>query len=177
MLEHITHTLPPVFDANSRVLILGTMPSPKSREQGFYYGHPQNRFWQVLAQLWGEPLPLTPKDRLEFVLRHHLALWDVLASCFIDGALDSTIRQPEANDIPWILSQAPIRHICTTGGKAAQLYKRYCLPQTGLPALELPSTSPANCRTKLPQLVEAYRPIKQLAESPYENLTKSSQSL
>ena len=146
MTKHVTHTLEPVFNTDSKILILGTMPSPKSREVGFYYTHPQNRFWRVLAELLREPLPETNDERRSFLLRHRIALWDVLASCQIESADDSSIRQPRANDLNLILKQAPIKKLFTTGSKAAQLYKSLCYPQTGLAAVALPSTSPANCR-------------------------------
>ena len=135
------------------------MPSPKSREAGFYYAHPQNRFWRVLAALWGEETPAGTQERLAFARRHHIALWDVLRACSIEGADDGSIRQPEVNDLRQVLERADIRAIFTTGAKAAALYKRYCLPVTGRPAIPLPSTSPANCRVTLDGLTEAYRAI------------------
>ena len=128
------------------------MPSPKSREAGFYYAHPQNRFWRVLAALWGEETPAGTQERLAFARRHHIALWDVLRACSIEGADDGSIRQPEINDLRRVLDRADIRAIFTTGTKAAALYRRYCLPVTGRPAIPLPSTSPANCRATLDDL-------------------------
>lgn len=142
----IVHPLTPIFDKNSKILILGTMPSPKSRENGFYYAHPQNRFWPVLSDVLKEPLPCSNFERRALLIRHGIALWDVLQSCEIQGADDSSIRKPVANDLRSILNNAAIQAIFTTGGKAAQLYKKYCLPETGIEAIELPSTSPANCR-------------------------------
>jgi double-stranded uracil-DNA glycosylase len=142
----ILHTIPPVYDKNSKILILGTMPSPKSREEGFYYMHPQNRFWRVISELLVEPLPKTNDERKTMLLRHGIALWDVLACCEIDGADDGSIKNPVANDLSVILGTAGIKAVFTTGGKAAQLYKKFCLPQTGIEATPLPSTSPANCR-------------------------------
>ena len=159
MIERVLHPLEPVADAGSRELLLGTMPSPKSREAGFYYAHPQNRFWRVLAALWGEETPAGTQERLAFARRHHIALWDVLRACSIEGADDGSIRQPEVNDLRQVLERADIRAIFTTGAKAAALYKRYCLPVTGRPAIPLPSTSPANCRVTLDGLTEAYRAI------------------
>ena len=138
MPEHITHAFPPVYDTESRVLILGTMPSPKSRENGFYYGHPRNRFWKVLADVLSQPLPETNEAKTCFLHRNHIALWDVLASCEIHRADDSSIRNPVPNDFLPILAAAPIRTIFTTGTKAAALYKRYCYPQTRIPAVPLP---------------------------------------
>lgn len=159
MIERVLHPLEPVADAGSRVLLLGTMPSPKSREAGFYYAHPQNRFWRVLAALWGEETPAGTQERLAFARRHHIALWDVLRACSIEGADDGSIRQPEVNDLRQVLDRADIRAIFTTGTKAAALYRRYCLPVTGRPAIPLPSTSPANCRATLDELTQAYRAI------------------
>ena len=159
MIERVLHPLEPVADAGSRVLLLGTMPSPKSREAGFYYAHPQNRFWRVLAALWGEETPAGTQERLAFARRHHIALWDVLRACSIEGADDGSIRQPEVNDLRQVLERADIRAIFTTGTKAAALYRRYCLPVTGRPAIPLPSTSPANCRATLDELTQAYRAI------------------
>ena len=144
--EQVIHPLAPVFDSRSRILILGTMPSPKSRETGFYYGHPQNRFWRVMAELLDEPFPASREERLALALRRHFALWDVLASCVIRGADDGSIREPRANDLSRVLSAAPIEAVFTTGTKAASLYRRLCLPQTSVKAIALPSTSAANCR-------------------------------
>lgn len=160
--QQVIHPLAPVFDAHSRVLILGTMPSPKSRETGFYYGHPQNRFWRMMAELLDEPFPASREERLALALRRHFALWDVLASCVIRGADDGSIREPEANDLSAVLSAAPIEAIFTTGTKAAALYRKLCLPKTGVEAIALPSTSAANCRFySYEQLVKAYAAVKE----------------
>lgn len=166
MSEHVTHTLTPWFDADSRVLVLGTMPSPKSRERGMYYGHPQNRFWPTLAALWQEAVPRTPDDARAFAARHQIALWDVLAACDIDGAADSSIADPVPNDVPWLLAQAPeICAIVTTGKKALTLYEQFLYPRTGITPLALPSTSAAN-RGWWPddKLVGAYRALYDLVE-------------
>lgn len=158
-MEHITHTIEPVFDANSRILILGTMPSPKSRETQFYYGHPQNRFWKVLAAVLEEEVPQTIPEKRELLLGHRIALWDVLAECEITGASDSSIREPVANDLSLILDQAPIQAVFTTGATAWKLYTRLQQPLTGIRAVRLPSTSPANCAVNLEALTEAYQAI------------------
>ena len=158
-MEHIIHTIEPVFNADSRVLILGTMPSPKSREVQFYYGHPQNRFWRVLAAVLGEPVPQTVPEKRELLLRRRIALWDVLAECEITGASDSSIRNPMANDLSVILDHAPIQAIFTTGATAWKLYTKLQQPQTGIRAVRLPSTSPANCAVKMEALIESYRAI------------------
>lgn len=153
----IEHSIDPIFDARSRLLMLGTMPSPKSREQGFFYGHPQNRFWKVLAAVLSAPVPKSIPEKRAFLLEHRIALWDVLASCEIAGASDASIRNPKPNDLRRILDRAPIERIFCTGAKAAQLYRRLCEPTTGIPCLQLPSTSPANAAMRLDDLIEVYR--------------------
>lgn len=165
MREIVTHTFGPVFDAHSRVLVLGSIPSPKSREMGFYYGHPQNRFWSVLAAVFGEELPRSVEERRAFALRNRIALWDVLASCSIEGAEDASIREPEPSDLTMILRVAPIRAIFTTGQKADALYKKYCEPATGMPSRCLPSTSPANRRISTEMLLRAYGAIREVREA------------
>ena len=152
----VNHVFQPVYDRNSRILVLGTMPSPASRQNGFYYSHPRNRFWPVIAGLLGQPLPVTPEEKRLLLLRHGIAMWDVLASCVIAGAEDSSIRQPVVNNLRPILASAPIRAVFTTGGKAHQLYRRYCLAATGIEDIQLPSTSPANCRIGTEALMTAY---------------------
>ncbi len=155
----VTHEFDAFFDKDSRVLILGTIPSPKSREQGFYYGHPQNRFWKVLADVLGEEFPQTVEARKRFLKRNHIALWDVLESCEIKGASDVSIRNARPNDMNRILQAADIRAIFATGAKAAQLYKKLCFPECGVEAVRLPSTSPANCGCSYEKLREAYSQI------------------
>ena len=155
----VTHEFDAFFDEDSRVLILGTIPSPKSREQGFYYGHPQNRFWRVLADVLGEEFPQTVEERKGFLKRNHIALWDVLESCEIKGASDVSIRNARPNDMNRILQAADIRAIFATGAKAAQLYKKLCFPECGVEAVRLPSTSPANCGCSYETLREAYSQI------------------
>ena len=155
----VTHEFDAFFDKDSRVLILGTIPSPKSREQGFYYGHPQNRFWRVLADVLGEEFPQTVEERKGFLKRNHIALWDVLESCEIKGASDVSIRNARPNDMNRILQAADIRAIFATGAKAAQLYKKLCFPECGVEAVRLPSTSPANCGCSYETLREVYSQI------------------
>lgn len=157
--EYVTHNFAPIFDQNSQILMLGTMPSPKSRETGFYYGHPRNRFWKVVSDVCGEPLPESKEDKIQFALRNRIAIWDVLAGCEIAGADDSSIRNPIPNDMNVILERANIKAIFATGTKAAQLYRRHCQPKTGIEVICLPSTSPANCRISYEQLYEAYSQI------------------
>ena len=157
--QSVEHGIPPVFDGRSEVLVLGTMPSPKSREAGFFYGHPQNRFWRVLAALFDEPVPESNAERADLLLRHHIALWDVLASCDIEGASDASIRNARPNDLSRILHAAPVRHVFCTGATSARLYGKLCEPVCGIEAQKLPSTSPANAAWSLSRLVEAYRPV------------------
>lgn len=160
MSEWVNHSgIEPVFDSSSKVLLLGTMPSPKSREAGFYYAHPQNRFWPVLASLFGETVPVGREARRNFALRHGIALWDVLESCHIEGASDASIRGGIPNDLSYVLKAAPIRAVFTTGTTAHRLYQKLCAEKTGVPDMALPSTSPANARMRLADLTQAYQVI------------------
>lgn len=172
--DRVIHPLQPLFDEKSRVLVLGTMPSPKSRERAFYYAHPQNRFWPVMARVLGEELPSTNDARANMLLRHGVALWDVLASCEIAGAIDASIRNPVPNDLSRILCAAPIRTIFATGSTAARLYRRLIEPSLGMPITQLPSTSPANARWGFEALVEAYDVVRQ---ATYETLPTNSSAL
>lgn len=122
-LQHIEHGIPPVFDERSEVLVLGTMPSPKSREAAFFYGHPQNRFWRVLAALFDEPVPEDNAERADLLLRHHIALWDVLESCDIRGASDASIANPHPNDLSRVLEKAPVRRVFCTGATSGALLR------------------------------------------------------
>lgn len=163
--QRVIHTIEPVFDESSRVLVLGTMPSPASREVGFYYGHPQNRFWRVMERLYGLQEHSLDENgsRCAFLLQHRIALWDVLRSCTITGASDASISQPEPNNLARILDVAPIEHVFCTGGKAAALAKRFdgaMLRERGIPLTALPSTSAANARMHLDELVGAYEVIR-----------------
>lgn len=155
-MELLYHNFEPVYDDHSRILILGTFPSVKSREQNFYYGHPQNRFWRLMAELTKEPLPVTIPEKKALLLRHGIAIWDVIAACEIQGSSDSSIRNAVPNDINRILRHAPIETICANGAKAHELYTRYCLPQTHREAVKLPSTSPANAAWTLEKLKETW---------------------
>jgi len=160
----VCHSLEPVYDASSSILILGTIPSPASREAGFYYSHPQNRFWQVLSAVFDEPLPYTNEQKTRLILSHNLALWDVLASCEIDGAEDSSIKKPIANDFAEILAKTQIKTVYTTGDKATLLYKKLCRNATGIESIGLPSTSPANRgRYPLNTLIELYSVLRRKA--------------
>lgn len=161
--NHVTHTIAPIFDGRSRVLVLGTMPSPASRAIGFYYGHPQNRFWRVMEHLFGLPghALVDNAARTAFLLGNGIALWDVLASCSIDGASDASISDPVPNDLTRILDAAPIERVVCTGGTAARLCRRFdgsLLKARGIDVVALPSTSPANARMRLDDLIAAYEP-------------------
>lgn len=162
-LTHVTHEFPPLFDADSEVLILGSIPSPRSRKQGFYYGHPQNRFWKVMAAVLEEPLPETIDEKKAMLLKHHIALWDSLEECDIAGASDSSIKNPVPTDIPALIKKTKIQKIFTTGAAAQKYYDKYQFPLTGIPAVKLPSTSPANCAVKTETLVKEYSAIPDTA--------------
>lgn len=155
----LQHPIAPVFDAKSRLLILGTFPSVKSRETMFYYGHPQNRFWRVLASVYQEPEPKTVEEKRALLLRRHVALWDVIACCDVSGSADSSIKNVVPNDMRIVLNGSSVQRVFTNGKKAKALYDRYIRPQTGLEALCLPSTSPANASWSLQRLCEAWRQL------------------
>ena len=152
-MEHLIHTIPPVYDENSRILILGSFPSVRSRAAEFFYGHPQNRFWPLIARLTGSGIPYTNDEKKALPLSNHIALWDVAASCEITGSSDATMRSVVPNDITPILETADIKAIFTNGGKATELYKRHIEPKVKISAFSLPSTSPANARMRLNCLV------------------------
>ena len=156
----IVHPIPPIFDYNSRILILGSFPSVKSRAEGFFYGHPQNRFWKLLASVFEEALPSSIEEKTAFLLRHHIALWDVIRSCEIEGSSDSSIRNVTANDLNVILSAAEIQSIYVNGKTAQKYYRKYAEPIVGRAAICLPSTSPANAAWDLERLTQAWKTIR-----------------
>lgn len=158
MTQYETHAHPfePVVDENCNILILGSFPSVKSRENAFYYGHPQNRFWKVLAAVFEEKVPQTIAEKTAFLLRNHIALWDVIAHCDIIGSGDSSIRNAVPNDLQGILKQAKIAHVFLNGQTAGKLYLKYHA-ETGVPHTVLPSTSPANAAWTIDKLTEAWR--------------------
>ena len=158
-MNYLQHPFGPLFNENSRVLILGSFPSVKSREQNFFYGHPQNRFWKVIAALAGAPVPQTIEEKKELILSNHLALWDSIASCEITGSSDSSIRNATANDISVILDNSKVERIYCNGRKSHELYQRYIEPAIGRSAICLPSTSPANAQWTLDKLIEAWAEI------------------
>ena len=153
------HTIDPVYDENSRILILGSFPSVKSRESQFFYGHPQNRFWKILSAVFEDTLPITVAEKRAFLLRHRIALWDVIASCEIEGSSDQSIKNAQPNDLSKILQTANIQAIYTNGGTATKLYTRYILPKIGREAVALPSSSPANAAWSQERLIQAWKII------------------
>ena len=155
----ILHSIPPVFDQNARILILGSFPSLKSREQGFFYGHPQNRFWRALSSVLGEKEPQSLTEKRAFLLKNGIAVWDVIASCEIEGSADSTIRHAVPNDLSVILKSADIQAIFVNGKTAEKYYNKFIKNKIGREAITLPSTSPANAAWSLDRLTEAWRVI------------------
>lgn len=182
----VAHPLEPVWNTDSRILILGTMPSPASRNAGFYYMHPQNSFWKVMAAVFGEKMAYTNKgtrsggisaeidlaaaiaERRDFLIRHHIALWDVLASCDINGAADSSIKNARPNDFTEIFEKSEIEQVFCTGKTAFSLWQKVCAPhyesQFYLSCECLPSTSPANAAWSLEKLVESYSVLRKAVE-------------
>lgn len=157
--EHVFHTFEPVFNSESRVLILGTLPSVKSRENNFYYGHKQNRFWKVIAALCNSDVPETIEQKTKLLLDNHIAVWDVIDNCDIEGSSDSSIRNVVPTELDIVLNQANIKKIYANGAKAYELYNRYQRDQTGMDITRLPSTSPANAAIRLDTLIEQWKQI------------------
>ncbi|MBO4637823.1 MAG: DNA-deoxyinosine glycosylase [Clostridiales bacterium] len=155
-LTHVIHPFPPLFDCDSRILILGSFPSVKSREQEFFYGHPQNRFWKVMARIHGEEVPVTVEEKKKMLLKHHIALWDVISSCDIKGSSDSSITNVTANDLSTVLSGAKIERITVNGKTAEKYYIKYIEQKIRIKAGCLPSTSPANAAWNIERLAEAW---------------------
>ncbi len=158
--EKISHNFEPVFDEHSRVLILGTFPSVKSRENGFYYGHPQNRFWKLLAALTEQEVPGTIEEKKVFLLKNRIAIWDVIAECEIIGSSDSSIKNVVPNDLQRILRQAPVCRIFANGGKAYELYQKYSYPVLKRECKKLPSTSPANAAFQMERLKKEWGDLR-----------------
>ncbi len=162
----VSHPLKAIYNKDSEVLILGTMPSKKSRELGFYYANPKNRFWKTLSKVFDEPIGETNEERINFLLTNHIALFDVLKSCDISSSSDSTIKNPIPNDLTLILKETKIKTIFTTGKKAYSLYQKYCYPKTNIKAILLPSPSPANCPKGIEEkLYNEYSKIKDYISS------------
>lgn len=147
------HNIPPVYDKNSKLLILGSFPSVKSREAQFFYGHPQNRFWKVLSAVLGCECPVTTEEKKAMLLSHNIAVWDVIGSCEITGSSDASIRAVVPNDIAGLVEETSITHIFTNGATSYNMYKRYCRYSVGIEAVKLPSTSPANASYSLERLI------------------------
>ena len=162
----VSHSFEPVYDKNSRVLILGSFPSVKSRENNFYYGHPQNRFWKLMANLLHAPVPETIEEKKDMLLSHGIAIWDVIAACDIKGSSDSSIRNVIPADINRVLRAADIEVIIANGDTAYKLYRKYCEPHTGRTAVKCPSTSPANAIFTLDRLVEAWGSAMPIQNEP-----------
>ena len=156
----IIHPIPPFYGPDSEILILGSFPSVKSREQMFFYGHPQNRFWRVVAAVFHDAVPLSIPEKCDFLRRHRIALWDSIGRCTIEGSADSSIRDVVPNDLSVILNAAPIRRIFCNGKQSHDCYMRYIFPALSVDATVLPSTSPANAAWNLDRLVAAWQVIK-----------------
>ena len=157
---HVSHDFEPVFDENSKVLILGTFPSVKSRENQFYYGHPQNRFWKVIAGLTESEVPQTIEEKKKLLLEHGIAIWDVIESCDIIGSSDSSIKNVVPADIERVVANSKIQNIYANGGTAKKLYEKYSQKKTGREIIGLPSTSPANAAYSLERLLECWQEVK-----------------
>ena len=155
----IIHPIPPLYDENSRALILGSFPSVKSREAMFFYGHPQNRFWKLMALLFDADVPSTVEEKKRLVLSHGIAMWDTIHSCTITGSSDSSIRDVVPNDLSVILNNSRVKRIFCNGAASHRLYQKYIYPINNIPAQKLPSTSPANAAWSLDRLAEAWRII------------------
>jgi len=151
------HTFGPVYNEKSRILILGSFPSVKSREASFYYQHPQNRFWKVISAIIDVPTPETIEEEKAMLLRNTIAVWDVIYSCDINGSSDSSIKNVVPNDIAKVLNQTGVETVYANGGKAYELYNRYCYKSTNKKIIKLPSTSPANARYSLERLIECWK--------------------
>ncbi|HWT74921.1 MAG TPA: DNA-deoxyinosine glycosylase [Mobilitalea sp.] len=161
-MDRVTHPIPPLYNKDSKILILGSFPSVKSRDAQFFYHHPQNRFWKVISSVYQVPLPSTIEEKKSMLLSCAVAVWDVIQSCEITGSADSSIKNVLPNDLSVILKTADIRKIITNGNTAHQLYMKYIFPVTGLEAMKLPSTSPANAASSLEKLIDAWSYIKEI---------------
>ncbi len=160
-MDRIAHPFPPVYDEHSRILILGSFPSVKSREGEFYYHHPQNRFWKVISAVFGQDIPVTIEEKKELLLRNRIAVWDVIMSCEITGSSDSSIRNVVANDISFLLKETGIARIYANGGTAYRLYRKHILPNIRRDIIQLPSTSPANASCSPETLIRQWSCIRE----------------
>ena len=159
--QKIIHPIPPLYDENSKILILGSFPSVKSREAMFFYGHPQNRFWKLMARLFDEEIPQTVEEKKQLVLSRHIAMWDTIRSCTITGSSDSSIRDVVPNDLSVILDHSRVDRIFCNGAASYKLYVKYIEPTTGIKAVKLPSTSPANAAYHMDRLECEWRVVKE----------------
>lgn len=157
--QKIIHPIPPLYDKECTKLILGSFPSVKSREVQFFYGHPQNRFWKLIAELFNEEIPRTIEEKSELVLKHHIAMWDTIHSCTITGSSDSSIRDVVPNDLSVILDNSRVTKIFANGAASYKLYQKYIFPVTNIQAVKLPSTSPANAAFSLERLKQSWNII------------------
>ena len=154
--EHIVHPFPPLYDDRSRILILGSLPSVKSREQMFFYGHPQNRFWKVMSEVLGEALPTTIEEKKRMLLKHRIALWDTIYSCDIIGSSDSSIKNVTPTDLRQIVERSEVQRIFCNGGTSGRYFQKYQQKMLGMEATVLPSTSPANAAFSLEKLIQLW---------------------
>lgn len=157
----VIHPIAPIYDKHSTILILGSFPSVKSREEGFFYGHKQNRFWKVVSRVFEEEEPKTVEEKKALLLRNHIAVWDVIARCDIEGSSDSTIKNVRPNDLSTILDNAQIKAIYVNGKTAEKYYKKYIEKSINRKAVCLPSTSPANAAWSIEKLLDTWRCIKE----------------
>ena len=157
--QRIEHPIPPLFDQNSETLILGSFPSVKSREAMFFYGHPQNRFWRLLALIFGEETPCTIEEKSRLILSHRLALWDTIQSCTITGSSDSSVHDVVPNDLSVIFENSKVSRVFCNGALSHKMYMKYIFPATGIDAVKLPSTSPANAAYSLERLAQEWKVI------------------
>lgn len=157
--QKIIHPIPPLYDKECTKLILGSFPSVKSREVQFFYGHPQNRFWKLIAELFNEEIPRTIEEKSELVLKHHIAMWDTIHSCTITGSSDSSIRDVVPNDLSVILDNSRVTKIFANGAASYKLYQKYIFPVTNIQGVKLPSTSPANAAFSLERLKQSWNII------------------
>lgn len=155
--QAVLHNIPPVYDKNSRILILGSFPSVKSRKGRFFYHHPQNRFWKVMSAVYDAPCPVTVEEKKAFLLSHNIAVWDVVQSCIVTGSSDSSIKNVAANPLEKIISESSITRVFTNGNKAYSLYEKLCRAKTGIGAVLLPSTSPANAAYSTEHLISIWK--------------------
>lgn len=161
----IVHPLKPIYNKDSIVLILGSFPSVISRKNNFYYSNPKNRFWKILGIIFNEENLTTNEEKIDFLLNNHIALFDVIKSCEIDGSSDSSIKNVIPNDISKLIKNSKIKYIFTNGNKAHELYQKYIFKSTKIVDIKLPSTSPANCQKDIEKkLIEHYRKIKVILE-------------